>query len=199
MIKTDYFLSVYKELETELRDNNTTVLDYEPTLPPDEADKLKITRQMRNYIQHHSDGETFLSISPSMLKFIQNEVAKVKTMKDKVKDRVKRLKACIETDKLEDVCKWMSKNKKDYAPITDKDGNYLGVITAGNLIAALTVLSIKKKVRDLGMLSTKKKVRGSGEFSVITTAPPSDNLDKYNVGQEIIVVDNGKYKGIVKW
>lgn len=187
MITVDDFLNKYKELEAELREADTTVLDFENTLPADDSDRLKICRQIRNYVQHHSDGHTFLSATPAMCKFVENTLDGIRAKKEKVKDRLKRIKAVSETDKLENVCVWMSKNKKDYVPVIDKDSIFLGILTSAALINALTVLSLKRKVREVG------------RYVKALTASPSEDLEKYQIGDEIIVVDKDKYKGIVKW
>lgn len=181
------FLEKYKELEELLREENATVLIYEEALESaDDKDKLRISRQMRNYIQHHSDN--FLSPTKEMVAFISSLVEKEKAKKEKVKDRLKRLKAVKDTDKLEDVCKWMSKNKKTYAPIVDKNGAFLGVLTTPTLITALTKLSLKKKVAEVGKLSKECTVASSG-----------DELNKYTLGEEVIVVDKSIYKGLIDW
>lgn len=187
-LTTEDFLSAYKELESELREGNISVLDYETTLPPDDSDRLKIARQIRNYIQHHLDGSSFIAISSDMYSFVLRITEEVRAKRERAKDRLKRIKAIKDTDKLEDACLWMSKNKKDYAPVVDKDGTFLGTLTASALIAALTKLSLKKKIKDIGKLTQS-----------CTIASPNDSLKDFSVGEEIIVVDNKKYKGIVKW
>lgn len=184
------FLEKYKELEELLREEDTTVLIYEETLESaDDKDKLRISRQMRNYIQHHSDK--FLSPTKEMVAFISSLVEKEKAKKEKVKDRLKRLKAIKDTDKLEDACKWMSRNKKNYAPIIDKNGLYLGVLTTSNLITALTRLSLKKKVAEVGRLPKLPKE--------CTVASSNDELNRYALDEEVIVVDNYIYKGVIEW
>ena len=122
-----------------------------------------------------------------MCNFVKQMIERVKAEREKAKDRLKRLKALYENDKLEDICKWMDKNNTDFAPVIDKDGKYLGCITFPLLIHSLTILSLKKKIKEIGKYGKIKQVSSNTD------------LDSCNVGESIIVVDDGKYKGVVKW
>ena len=65
------FLDAFRALDTELKDQGSTVLEYENSLKDGsiEKEKLKVCRIMRNYMAHNDT--TFLTASNEQIKFLQ--------------------------------------------------------------------------------------------------------------------------------
>ena len=189
------FLDKYKELEGILRnsDAHQTILQYEETLLPDDMERLRICRQIRNYIQHHEDGLSFLTATNSMIAFIENLIKSENAKKECVKDRLYRLSPLLISDTLSDIIQKFSKTKRDWLPITDENGVFVNIIDAKNLI---TILAEYKTSTKLKKVLSENKLKNSIETYTLEKEIPLENYYNKNI---IVIGSNNKYLGIVKW
>ena len=191
------YLEVYKELEGALRNhqNEIRVLDYEKTLPPNEEEKLRICRQVRNYIQHHDNSENFIAISPGMIEFLETVIENVTGEKRIVKDKLYRLTPITDANKLSEILNRFVKSDREWLPATDKNGMYIGCINRKEMLRLLschTPGTILKKCEPV----FKKDVR------LLKKEDPIADLAEQK--PDCVVVEAKekskiKYVGVVKW
>ena len=152
----DNFIATYKELEKIL---DIQVREYEDSLPEDEAQKLRLCRMMRNYIQHTGDYEKFIAIAPGMQLFLEETVKKLKCKDGTLKDNmlsVAKYGFVSETDTLADAAVMMQKKKRTDNIVLDKNGAYCGYITKSlisDLFGAGSITGKTKISKILGELS----------------------------------------------
>lgn len=124
------FLKKYKQLETILnqKEHPMTVLQYEETLSADDMEHLRICRQIRNYVQHHADGTSFLSATDRMKSFLDELMLREAAKTQTAKDRLYRLSPLTPDMALTDVLKRYGAAKRHNLPVVDKNGKYLGTM-----------------------------------------------------------------------
>ena len=117
------FLDAFRALDTELKDQGSTVLEYENSLKEGsiEKEKLKVCRIMRNYMSHNDT--TFLTASNEQIKFLDNMTEEVLKRAHLVKDEMKRVKTLKATTPIKDVIAAL--DKFPVVPIETKVGIYL--------------------------------------------------------------------------
>ena len=91
MTMNDKFLDIYKQLESELRSNGKSVLDYEESLTFDQTDKekLKACRIMRNYMSHN-DLE-FMVASQAQIIFLKSITTKLRMSELTASNKMKKI------------------------------------------------------------------------------------------------------------
>lgn len=187
------FINTYKTLENLLREKSpdTSVLEYENTLPAAEGDKLRICRQLRNYIQHHEDGEVFISISDNMIKFLKLLITQIESEEKKVIDRVYRLGAIELGEKLINVVERFSKTKREWLPVVDNNGMFLGILSYYSVFNAILAAGKLNSKLDDKMVIKKLK-----EFTI----DDGTSSLKSVLGKEssVIIVKNDKYIGVLR-
>ena len=193
---TEEFLSQYKSLESTLRllDPNSSVLSYEETLEDaDCKDKLRICRQVRNYIQHHEDGLSFLSPTPSMISFLSRLTNDLMASRERVGDKLYRLQAVAYQGTVREALERFAKSKRDWMPVVSS-GKYSGVLTASRLAQA--VYASTRKGDKLSAFVPEKDLGKAGVRVAEENKPLADFLPDQ---PDIVIVKNGKYLGIVRW
>ena len=116
------FLDAFRALDAELKDQGTTVLDYENSLTDSsDKEKLKVCRIMRNYMSHNDT--VFLSASNEQIKFLEAETEEVLKRAHLVKDEMKRVKTLKATTPIKDVIAAL--DKFPVVPLETKAGIYL--------------------------------------------------------------------------
>ena len=193
---TEEFLNQYKSLESTLRllDPNSSVLSFEESLEDaDRKDKLRICRQMRNYIQHHEDGLSFLSPTSSMVSFLSRMTNDLLASREKVGDKLYRLQAVSYQGTVREALERFAKSKRDWLPVVSS-GKYSGVLTATRLAQA--VYASTRKGDKLSGFVPEKDLGRAGVKVAEESRPLADFLPDR---PEIVVVKNGKYLGIVRW
>ncbi len=195
------FLTTYKELEQILRNKDNligdgSVLSYENTLNQDDLEKLKLCRIIRNYCQHHADYKKFVAISDEMIRFLEKQIASIEKQESTAKDLMRKLKVPTTKDTLNDVLKFMSKNKLDWCPVlndkpTKKVPVVAGVITAMTLLDLLVNNKPTTKLKSL--VEGKAIQKELKNYPVIDTKISGKKLTSDNY----IVVEDNSYKGII--
>lgn len=198
------FLEAYKKLETEIRllNPNDTVYDYENRLlesDPSKAEKLKVCRINRNFIQHNTDGDKFVKIvSDRWIDFLEQEANAKHSKNDLVKKHIYKAIAINEKTNINDAIEIVVKSKIDVIPVVDKKNLFLGVITPQQvLIAYKKAGNTRRKILELLSIKNIEKTVDNYVF-----AKPTDRyLDYVPKGDVIITSDgtnNGIYVGVLK-
>lgn len=189
MNQTGVFLGLYKELEGILRsqDRNLSILKYEEFLPQAEMEKLRVCRQMRNYIQHHEDGETFLICSEAMCDFIR---ALIKKEKEGRSSRIQEMIPVYTGDRLSEIQMLFSKNNRTWMPVSDNSGKYLGILEMLPLIRLTS--RHNPNTRLLSVLPDAGLDRHT--IPVLTNTEIND----FEGSDAVIVDENGNYIGIAR-
>lgn len=115
------FLDAFRALDTELKSDGMTVLDYENSLDTLGQERLKVCRIMRNYMAHNDT--TFLTTTNEQIKFLDDQVVEIRKKAHTVKDEMKKVKLIKATAAIKDVI--ASIDKFPVAPIETKAGLYL--------------------------------------------------------------------------
>ena len=136
MVNDKKFLNSYKDYETILRTNGIDPKDYEDKADELTSNRLRISRQMRNYMSHQNDPG-FLEPSDLQIKFLDQQIKTLTVADDIAKKHVKKKLVCKDTDKASDVARIMAKAKVTEIVVTRKDGTYEIVIIYDVLTAAL--------------------------------------------------------------
>ena len=130
------FLDTYKKLEGLLRDQNLQVKDYEETLPEDKASKLRLCRNLRNFLSHETDGAKYVDICPNLQAFIEDLIWTLDEGEMSIKRKIKPiLKGCNLQTPLVDCIELLYKKnllQTEGIPIFDKE-NYIGLFTKDTL------------------------------------------------------------------
>ena len=174
------FLDAFRSLDTELKVEGSTVLDYENSLNTIDQERLKVCRIMRNYMAHNDT--TFLSTTNDQIKFLNDQVVDIRKKAHTVKDEMKKVKLIKSTAPIKDVID--SIDKFPIAVIDSKVGLFL--VTQNELIHQLSL--------------------GNKKIAVPTRLPKFQTIAKderiENISSGIYVVtsdgsDKGNYLGIL--
>ena len=117
----DKFLEAYKQLETELKYENKTVLDYENSLQGTAQEQLKVSRIMRNYMAHNDN--TFLTASTAQVKFLNDLATAIRMSSSIVANLMKKIKAIKATETIKNIIPLVDKFK--IVPMETTNGIYL--------------------------------------------------------------------------
>lgn len=94
MTKQETFIVRWKEYETLLRDSGTDIKDAENSACDMEAGRLRICRQIRNYLTHVDDCG-FINVSDKMISFIEDKIRAVKEEGDTARKHVRKPSSCM--------------------------------------------------------------------------------------------------------
>lgn len=188
MTNADKFLELYREYETLLRDAG---LDYKVLEEQSDdllQNRLRMNRQMRNYLTHNHDVG-FLDISDKQLLFISDLIKEQKQSMDILKKHIKTSKvaACRYDDTLEDVIQKMTKLKVERLPVYCDDCVY-GFVSVYDVVKAY--MSEKR------LKTTKLSVVLKLDKKVFCMKPDTLMSDVFTSGlNEICCTDTGDKKG----
>ena len=107
MTITDKFLDSFRALDTELKCEDKTIMDFENSLEGIDQERMKVCRIMRNYMAHND--ATFLTPSNEQIKFLDTQVSNILKSANTVKTEMKKIKLVKETELI-----------KNLIPIIDK-------------------------------------------------------------------------------
>jgi len=163
------FLDAFRALDSELRDQGSTVLEYENSLNDNSSDKekLKVCRIMRNYMAHNDT--TFLIGSKDQIKFLSALTEELRKKSHCVKDEMKRVKEINSTEPIKNVI--ASLDKFPVAPIFDKKGIYLvdKDILIHQLATGAKKITLPTKLPKYNYVGKMKKMDSLSSGSYIVT------------------------------
>lgn len=117
----DKFLDSFRALDTELKSDGSTVLDYENSLDTANLEKMKVCRIMRNYMAHND--KTFINASNEQIKFLDEQVNNIRRKAHTVKDEMKRIKPLKAAESIKNIIAQIV--KYPIVPLESKSGIYL--------------------------------------------------------------------------
>lgn len=121
----DEFMSQYKAYESLLRERGIDPKEYEENMDAKTAGRLRICRQLRNYISHNDDPG-FVVVSDKQTAFLKSCVNAITASCDIVKKHMRTLKAgaCTEGERCTDVLGKFRKCGTYALVILHTDGSY---------------------------------------------------------------------------
>ena len=115
------FLDAFRALDTELKAEGSTVIDYENSLGTVDQEKMKVCRIMRNYMAHNDT--TFIVATNEQVKFLDAQLLELRKKAHTVKDEMKRVKLVKPTEPIKNIA--LALDKYPVLPIETKTGIYL--------------------------------------------------------------------------
>ena len=204
MATINKFLEAYKKLETEIRllNPNDTIYDYENRLSEKDslkAEKLKVCRINRNFIQHNADGDKFVGeVSDKWVLFLEQEANAIHARNDLVKKHIYKATPITEKTTISEAIDIVTKSTIDVIPVVKDKNQFVGVITPKHVLVAYKKSgSIRKKVFDV--IPIKNVGKTKKEF--VFTTPSARYLDYMSKTKCIVTSDgteNGTYIGFLK-
>lgn len=172
------FLDAFRALDTELKDQGSTVLEYENSLKEGsiEKEKLKVCRIMRNYMSHNDT--TFLTASNEQIKFLDGMTEEVLKRAHLVKDEMKRVKTLKATTPIKDIIAAL--DKFPVVPIETKTGIYL----------------VDKDILIHQLAGGAKKIAVPAKLPKYKTTNKMEKIENLSNGT-YIVLDKNIYIGII--
>lgn len=174
------FLDAFRALDTELKSDGSTVLDYENSLDTLGQERLKVCRIMRNYMAHNDT--TFLATTNAQIKFLEEQVTKIRKNAHTVKDEMKRVKLIKATAAIKDVI--ASIDKFPIAPIETKAGLYL----------------VDKDILIHNLAIGNKKIAIPARLPKYAAIAKDERIENISSGTYVVTSDgtiNGAYVGII--
>lgn len=189
------FIEKYKELEGILRNSDSlSILQYEETLSASDMERLRICRQIRNYVQHHDDGSIFLTATPAMTVFLESLIQSENAKRGMVKDKLYRLSPLSYDDTLGSGLERYANSKREWMPVVDCNGIYLGSLSLLQFVQIYNTSRASTKLKSL--LSDKA---GQKLLQQIQTVERDDLLEGLAGRNLVVIGKEKKYLGIVKW
>lgn len=143
--KNALFLTAYREYEQLLKSKGLDVSSIESSTetPKDVSDKIRICRQMRNFMSHNDDPE-FLNASDSQIAFLTNLVYEERLKEDCAKDHMRGLKSASVSskDKCTDALDKLIRLKTDKIVVID--GYDIGVASIFDVAKAAQATKTSK-------------------------------------------------------
>lgn len=197
---TQEFLEQYKALEQLLRSifgPEMSVLNYESKLSIPDADKLKVCRIIRNFLQHNPDASSFITPSKEMIAHLKNVASQAALELETAKDKTYKLSPIKTTMTIRQASKIINKTERNWAPVVDEKGFLVGIITMERLFRVLC------NGADVDIDTIEKTIKKTELNKSLNSIPIIECTEKLvnfaNEKTEVIVLKNGKYCGIVKW
>ena len=167
---TEAFLSAYRMYEGLLRDRGTDYKQLEESADDLEANRMRMSRQMRNYLSH-TDDPGFLEISDQQLFWLEKKVREEQQKGDLVRDHLWTPKKALLEEGMpvsEALAKFVA-TKQLVLPIASKT-TVLGSVSILNL----TKLSLK----DPASLLDRKSYGAWGQVCLVPGDLPVPKLDQ---------------------
>ena len=194
MAKKNYkveYLDKYKKLEELLRQSQESpdsIFELETNYNNSkEAEKLKLCRLVRNYLQHNTDD--FIEPSEEMIKFLDGEINNIESEFLRVKDQYTRAKAISEDLTFKEAVLLL--NTKNFLPVVNKDNLVIG---------AFNDTVIRKSIKN-NKLNNKIKTNKDLLSGVLPFVSMNDNIKDIQTGSYIVTLNGDKsekYKGILE-
>lgn len=191
------FLAAYKNLESEIRtlNPNDSIYDYENRLSesdPVKSEKLKVCRINRNFIQHNTDGEKFVSvISDKWVDFLNSEANAIHSRNDLVKKHLYKATAINEKTTISEAMDIIVKSKIDVVPVVIVKNTFYGIVTPMQILVAYKKAgSVRSKLLDFVPLKAIEKTRMNYEYAKLT-----DRYVDFAPKMPVIITSDGNEQG----
>lgn len=163
----DKFLDAFRALDTELKSDGSTVLDYENSLETLDQEKMKVCRIMRNYMAHND--KNFITASAEQVKFLNSQVENVRRKAHTVKDEMKRIKPFKAIEPIKNVLAQII--KYPVVPMETKAGIFL----------------VDKDILLKQLAANNKKIDIPARLPKYKTILKNDRMDNVSTGTYIVL------------
>lgn len=169
------FLDAFRALDSELKLEGKTVLDFENSLDSTMQEKLKVCRIMRNYMSHNDTQ--FITASAEQIKFLDSLVMEIRKKSHTVKDEMKKITPIKYSSAIIEIIKQI--NKFPIVPVETKDKQ---------LYLVDTTILLKQ------LAASNKKIVIPAKLPKYKYISKTERVDQVAKGL-YIVTDNGKADG----
>lgn len=175
------FMNKYKELETELRDQNLDYLELENQSENSIQNKMRVCRIMRNYMAHNAETN-FVQISDAQLEFINDILSDIKAKTDTAKKRCKTINATSVDSKAKctDALTKMIKTKRDKILIIGCDK-----------LKIASIYDVSKAVLE-SKTSKMDKIKSTSKYIIVNADTKCETIPKNTF---VIVTTDGTTTG----
>lgn len=137
MNREQEFLNLYRKYESLLRDSGTSYTERENEAEDRLQNRMRICRQMRNYLTHQND-EGFLCVSELQIRFLEEQIYEQEMAGDVLVKHLLtiRVGSCKEIDTLESAYRKMKRSKSDCVAVGDGKRVW-SVLTVSDVLEAL--------------------------------------------------------------
>ena len=158
------FLNLYREYESMLRDDDLDYKQVEDTSDDLKQNRMRINRQIRNYLSHQNDPE-FLSISNKQLDFLRSLIESQKLYGSLLKDHITTYKTgyCTLDDTIDTVINKMSRLKINELPVINDKRELLGMIRLIDIAVACNKNKRIKTVKGVNRIVKAENVYSANE------------------------------------
>ncbi len=209
IVKAEVFLEKYREFEKAIRDNmqsdsdQSSVMFYEEQMKATDSvlvEKLRYLRTMRNIATHNPGLQSFIAVTDSHIKFLDEQIRYVSSINGTVKDSYQTFAKSgllgIENT-IADVCDMFTKKKTDILPliITKKNVNTLIFVTYADIINAMSDPTVTKKTK-LSKLTFKNMFESPEATHSVDILEPLSKVKPHDF--PLAVIKSGKIVGILR-
>ncbi len=163
------FLDAFRALDTELKLDGLSVLDYENSLDETSREKLKVCRIMRNYMAHNDT--TFLSTTTDQIRFLDTQTLNIRRRSHTIKDEMKKIVPVKASAPIKDIIAVLAKHPVAVVEVP-KAGLYLvdKDILIRNLAAGNKKIAVPAKIPAYSYILKDERVSETGKGTYIVTA-----------------------------
>lgn len=160
MTANQLFLETYKKLENMIRKaypsidfskENSPVTHLESSINVTDSEKLRICRNMRNFLQHNEKGSAFITVTDEQIKFLNGLIEKMICKNGIVKDKYKTMAKSPfvhDSDTVQTIAKKLTDS--DVVIVFNKKEQIMGYITTDMFIKAMSGgIPVKTKAKYL--------------------------------------------------
>ncbi len=198
---TEEFLEQYKGLEQLLRSTfgaEMSVLNFESKLPLSDAEKLKVCRIIRNFLQHNPDARNFIIPSKEMIKHLKYVASYAMLEKETAKDRTYKIPPLKTNMTIRQASKQMNKLQREWMPIVDEKGILVGTITLSKIFEIICKnTNIDEDTIEKTMKNSELKNSLNDRKIVDCEEKLKSFINEKSEKIELIITRKGKYSGIV--
>lgn len=201
----DDFLQQFKILEELLNRvyDGMRVLDFENTLSGDDAEKLKLCRIVRNYIQHHSDGMSFTEPTARMVDFLKTLCVSLRAKEQTVKDIMTPVYPFrFGKIKMNAVGKKFINTGRCWFPVVDENKQFCGILSLRDYTKI--IFSYLERGSSIDFMFCKDLKRSAAAWKKemielnIDICLSTESAERY-LGRTCVVLDTtGKYLGVLE-
>lgn len=187
----DEYMVKFREFELAIKDATKfgSVLEYEKCMSSVDSSKMQICRILRNHLAHNNDKD-FISVTPGMMQFIDDQIFKIKSASGLLKDfMITSAKYCFvdENTPVVDAALVMTKKKRKCSVVLNKKGEPIGVIST-DVISGLVGEGLVTKTLKVGKILNKLETDRKFYDGFTKDTPMSSVENEIEKSNAIIIV-----------
>ena len=186
------FLELYKEFEEAVyAAKHQTVLEYEGEVEKEKGERVRILRQVRNFLQHHADAKRFVTAGPDGNAFMKKETLELKKLCVTAGKLAKKVPPIGPKTTGREVLEMMSKYDLHWYPVVNEEKELIGMISYRDCFRFTIAM---KNIGSLFLRAAAGAIVDAADCTV-----RSDRLCKGKAEdlEPIVVNEKGKYVGVI--